>query len=64
MLEFSFEFWYLFPLAIMIATVAMSSGIGGQLEPRLQKIVAEDKMKVSISVVFVLIGIFMLVTLI
>jgi uncharacterized protein len=29
MLELSFEFWYLFPLSILIATIAMSSGIGG-----------------------------------
>lgn len=28
-MEFSFALWYLFPLAILIATVAMSSGIGG-----------------------------------
>lgn len=28
-MELSFEFWYLFPISILIATVAMSSGIGG-----------------------------------
>lgn len=28
-MELSFEFWYLFPIAIVIATIAMSSGIGG-----------------------------------
>ena len=38
--------------------------IGGQLGPRLQKIVPEDKMKVSISILFVLVGSFMLYTLI
>lgn len=38
--------------------------IGGQLGPRLQKVVPEDKMKVSISIAFVMIGIFMYYTLI
>lgn len=38
--------------------------IGGQLGPKLQKIIPEDKMKVSISFVFVLIGVFMYYTLI
>jgi uncharacterized membrane protein YfcA len=38
--------------------------IGGQLGPKLQKIIPEDKMKVSISVAFVLIGMFMYYTLI
>ncbi len=28
-MEISFELWYLFPVAILIATIAMSSGIGG-----------------------------------
>lgn len=28
-MELTFEFWYLFPIAIVIATVAMSSGVGG-----------------------------------
>lgn len=28
-MELSFEFWYLFPAAILIATIAMSSGVGG-----------------------------------
>lgn len=28
-MELSFEFWYLFPISIAIATLAMSSGIGG-----------------------------------
>lgn len=28
-MEFSFELWFLFPLSILIATIAMSSGIGG-----------------------------------
>ena len=28
-MEISFEFWYLFPISIAIATLAMSSGIGG-----------------------------------
>lgn len=28
-MELSFEFWYLFPVSILIATIAMSSGIGG-----------------------------------
>lgn len=28
-MELSFDFWYLFPAAIVIATIAMSSGIGG-----------------------------------
>lgn len=46
-MELTFELWYLFPVSILIATVAMSSGIGGavffsplfmlglQLEPRI-----------------------------
>lgn len=38
--------------------------IGGQIGPKLQKTLPEDKMKVGISVLFVLIGIFMLYTLI
>jgi uncharacterized membrane protein YfcA len=38
--------------------------IGGQLGPKFQKIIPEDKMKVSISLVFVLIGVFMYYTLI
>jgi uncharacterized protein len=28
-MELSFEFWYLLPLSIIIATIAMSSGVGG-----------------------------------
>ena len=28
-MELSFEFWYLLPISILIATIAMSSGIGG-----------------------------------
>ena len=28
-MEFSFELWYLLPISILIATIAMSSGIGG-----------------------------------
>lgn len=28
-MEISFEFWYLLPISIVIATIAMSSGIGG-----------------------------------
>lgn len=28
-MELSFEFWYLLPIAILIATISMSSGIGG-----------------------------------
>lgn len=28
-MEVTFEFWYLFPISIVIATIAMSSGIGG-----------------------------------
>ncbi|QPG58344.2 sulfite exporter TauE/SafE family protein [Shewanella eurypsychrophilus] len=38
--------------------------IGGQLGPKLQRIVPEDKMKAAISIAFLLIGIFMLYTLI
>ncbi|MEX2595869.1 MAG: sulfite exporter TauE/SafE family protein [Salibacteraceae bacterium] len=38
--------------------------IGGQIGSKLQKTLPEDKMKVSISILFVLIGIFMLYTLI
>ena len=38
--------------------------IGGQLGPKLQKVVPEDKMKVSIALLFAIIGIFMLYTLI
>lgn len=36
--------------------------IGGQIGPKLQKIIPEDKMKVAISIAFVMIGIFMLYT--
>jgi len=36
--------------------------IGGQIGPRLQKIIHEDKMKMSISIAFVIIGFFMLYT--
>ncbi len=28
-MELSYEFWYLFPIAVLIATIAMSSGVGG-----------------------------------
>ncbi|MCD4681859.1 MAG: hypothetical protein K8R86_01140 [Bacteroidales bacterium] len=28
-MEISFELWYLLPVSILIATIAMSSGIGG-----------------------------------
>ncbi|GAB4232384.1 MAG: hypothetical protein Tsb0034_05140 [Ekhidna sp.] len=38
--------------------------IGGQIGPKLQKIIPADTMKVSIAVLFVVIGIFMMVTLI
>jgi hypothetical protein len=38
--------------------------IGGQLGPRLQKIMPADKMKVAISIVFMAVGAFMLYTLI
>jgi len=38
--------------------------IGGQLGPKLQRVLPEDKMKVSISIAFLLIGLFMLYTLI
>jgi len=37
--------------------------IGGQIGPKLQKVIPEDIMKVSISVAFVIIGIFMFITL-
>ncbi len=37
--------------------------IGGQIGPRLQKRLPEDKMKVSISIIFILLGFFMLYTL-
>ena len=36
--------------------------IGGQIGPRLQKVVPEDKMKVAISIAFLIIGFFMLYT--
>ncbi|MCF8226123.1 MAG: sulfite exporter TauE/SafE family protein [Bacteroidales bacterium] len=38
--------------------------IGGQIGPRLQKILPEDLMKVTISALFFIIGIFMLITLV
>ncbi|MEE8439183.1 MAG: sulfite exporter TauE/SafE family protein [Micropepsaceae bacterium] len=132
-MELSFEFWYLLPISILIATIAMSSGIGGavfftpifllwlklepttavatsifivvvtvsvavtghmldfaadangeiyqqvlnitaftvpgvliggQIGPRLQAHLDPDALKVAIAVVFVLIGLFMLWTLI
>ncbi len=28
-MEYTFEYWYLFPISILIATISMSSGIGG-----------------------------------
>ncbi len=28
-MEYTFDFWYLFPISILIATISMSSGIGG-----------------------------------
>ena len=37
--------------------------IGGQIGPKLQKILPEDKMKVGISIVFMILGFFMLYTL-
>jgi uncharacterized membrane protein YfcA len=36
--------------------------IGGQVGPKLQKVIPEDKMKVGISIAFLIIGIFMLYT--
>lgn len=89
-MEITFEFWYLFPISILIATIAMSSGVGGavffsplfmlvlqlepvftipgvitggQLGPKLQKRIPEDKMKMAISLFFVGIGLFMFYTL-
>lgn len=38
--------------------------IGGQIGPKLQKKLPEDKMKVSISILFILLGFFMIYTLI
>ena len=38
--------------------------IGGQIGPKLQKVVPEDKMKVSISFLFIIVGSFMLYTII
>lgn len=38
--------------------------IGGQIGPKLQTVVPEDKMKAAISVVFMILGVFMLYTLI
>jgi len=38
--------------------------IGGQIGPKLQKVIPADLMKVAISILFVLIGIFMMITLI
>jgi len=38
--------------------------IGGQIGPKLQKIIPADKMKVGISILFILVGAFMLYTLI
>lgn len=38
--------------------------IGGQLGPKVQQYVPEDKMKVAISIAFLAIGLFMLVTLV
>ena len=38
--------------------------IGGQFGPTLQKIIPEDKMKVGISFAFLIIGVFMLYTII
>ena len=38
--------------------------IGGQIGPKLQKVIPADKMKVGISILFVLVGAFMLYTLI
>lgn len=37
--------------------------IGGQIGPKLQKVMPEDIMKVAISIAFVIIGIFMFITL-
>jgi len=28
-MAFTFEFWYLFPVSVLIATISMSSGVGG-----------------------------------
>jgi len=36
--------------------------VGGQIGPKLQKVITEDKMKVGISIVFLIIGFFMLYT--
>ena len=38
--------------------------IGGQIGPRIQKSIPEDKMKISISILFVTVGCFMLYTLV
>ena len=38
--------------------------IGGQIGPKLQKVMPEDIMKIAISIAFVIIGIFMFITLI
>ncbi|MDT8348004.1 MAG: sulfite exporter TauE/SafE family protein [Flavobacteriaceae bacterium] len=37
--------------------------VGGQIGPKLQKIIPEDKLKVGVSIAFILIGLFMMYTL-
>ena len=45
------EFWFMFPVAI-----------GGQLGPFVQRIAPPELMKLIISGVFVVVGVFMLIT--
>jgi uncharacterized membrane protein YfcA len=63
----SLGYWYLFPVSIGVATLAMFTVpgvlIGGQLGPRVQARVNPDKMKVLISWIFMGVGAFMLSTL-
>ena len=64
-MPFSAEYWYLFPAAIAIATVAMASGIGGavggQSGPMVQAKVAPDRGKLGIAGLFMGVGGFVLV---
>jgi len=66
-MELSFQYWYMFPISIVTATIAMFTApgvlIGGQIGPRIQAKMHPDRMKFAISIIFIGVGSLMLWTL-
>ena len=55
-MDLSFQYWYMFQISIVTATIAMFTApgvlIGGQIGPRIQAKMHPDRMKVAISFIF------------